>query len=69
MCAFVDNITGSGCDFVKVVDTYKNVVSMFIMLKRVLWLVCCCLEPANACTSDFMTPNEVHQNLKKQLIL
>ncbi len=51
----------SGCDFTKVVDTHKNAVSTFNMLKRVLWLVCCRLEPASTCTSEFVTPNEVHQ--------
>ena len=67
ICAFVHNIMGSGCDFTKVVDTHKNAVSTFNMLKRVLCLVCCCLEPANARTSYFVTPNEVHQNLKNNL--
>ena len=62
--AFVHNITGSGSDFTKVVDTHKNTVSTFNMLKRVLWLVCCRLEPASTCTSEFVTPNEVHQNSK-----
>ena len=58
---------GFQCHFTKLLDMHKNAVSTFNMIKRVLWLVCCCLEPGNACTGDFMTPNEVHQNLKNNL--
>ena len=61
----VDKIMGCQCHFTKVLDMHKNVICTFNVLKRVFWFEYCCLESANACRTDFVTPNEVHQNSKK----